>query len=233
MNTLSNVVTPEVEANTSCIGAVPDAIPKAENIQNGVSVEYVHDPEKQWYVFRASYGREDKASDYLVADGTYTYIAKRETFRYVKGKRRRVTEKLIPNLLFAYTTKEKAETYVKRTPELAFLTYYYNHFTVVEGQKNPPLTVSTKEMDNFILATISRNEHLLFVEPAQCHYKSGDMVVVTDGVFKSDNVFIEGGLVSIKGKGSYDIAADNLDFIVLKVVLRNSLMKNLMLLSKL
>ena len=196
MNTLSNVVTPEVEANTSCIGAVPDAIPKAENIQNGVSVEYVHNPEKQWYVFRASYGREDKASDYLVADGTYTYIAKRETFRYVKGKRRRVTEKLIPNLLFAYTTKEKAETYVKRTPELAFLTYYYNHFTVVEGQKNPPLTVSTKEMDNVILATISRNEHLLFVEPAQCHYKSGDMVVVTDGVFKG----VEGKVARVAGQ---------------------------------
>lgn len=37
---------------------------------------------------------------------------------------------------------------------------------------------------------------------------------IEDGVFKSDNVFIEGGLVSIKGWGSYDIAADDLDFTV-------------------
>ncbi len=50
---------------------------------------------------------------------------------------------------------------------------------------------------------------------------------VTDGVFKSDNVFIEGGLVSIKGKGSYDIAADNLDFIV-----RVQLFKNESLMGK-
>ena len=37
---------------------------------------------------------------------------------------------------------------------------------------------------------------------------------ITNGVFKSENVFIEGGLISIKGWGQYDIAADNLDFTV-------------------
>ena len=196
MSTLSNVETPGVEANTPSISVVSDAIPQAVNTQNGVSVEYVHEPEKQWFVFRASYGREDKASDFLVADGTFTYIAKRDTFRYVNGKRRRVTEKLIPNLLFAYTTKEKAEEYVKRTPELAFLTYYYNHFEQNADQKNPPLTVSTREMDNFILATISRNEHLLFVDPNKCHYKSGDMVMVTDGLFKG----VEGKVARVAGQ---------------------------------
>lgn len=196
MSTLSNVETPGVEANTPSISVVSDAIPQAVNTQNGVSVEYVHEPEKQWFVFRASYGREDKASDFLVADGTFTYIAKRDTFRYVNGKRRRVTEKLIPNLLFAYTTKEKAEEYVKRTPELAYLTYYYNHFEQNADQKNPPLTVSTREMDNFILATISRNEHLLFVDPNKCHYKSGDMVMVTDGLFKG----VEGKVARVAGQ---------------------------------
>lgn len=34
----------------------------------------------------------------------------------------------------------------------------------------------------------------------------------TNGVFKTNNLYIEGGLVSIKGWGSYDIAEDNLDF---------------------
>ena len=37
---------------------------------------------------------------------------------------------------------------------------------------------------------------------------------IKDGVFKSDNVYIEGGLISIKGAGTYDMAKDNLDFIV-------------------
>ena len=37
---------------------------------------------------------------------------------------------------------------------------------------------------------------------------------ITNGVFKSENVFIEGGLISIKGWGEYDIAADDLNFTV-------------------
>ena len=196
MNTLSNVETRGVEAITPGLRPAPDAIPDAENTQNGVSVEYVHDPTKRWYVFRASYGREDKASDVMIADGTFTYIAKRDAIRFVNGKRKRVTESLIPNLLFAYVTPEKAEEYVKQTPELAYLTYYYNHFQLNEEQKNPPLTVSVKEMDNFMLATVSHNEHLLFVDPEKCHYKSGDMVVVTDGLFKG----VEGKVARVAGQ---------------------------------
>ena len=37
---------------------------------------------------------------------------------------------------------------------------------------------------------------------------------IENGVLSSDNIYIEGGLVSLKARGSYDIARDNLDFIV-------------------
>ena len=37
---------------------------------------------------------------------------------------------------------------------------------------------------------------------------------IENGVFKSDNVRIEGGFISIKAAGAYDIADDNLDFTV-------------------
>lgn len=37
---------------------------------------------------------------------------------------------------------------------------------------------------------------------------------VSNGVFKTDNLFIEGGLISIKGWGTYDAALDNLDMTV-------------------
>lgn len=37
---------------------------------------------------------------------------------------------------------------------------------------------------------------------------------ITNGVFSSDNVYIEGGVVSLKAWGSYDIPKDNLDFMV-------------------
>lgn len=116
MSTLSNVETGRGQANPPSVRVAPDTIPEAKSSQTGVSVRYVPAPDKRWYVFRASYGREDKAFDYIVADGTFAYIAKRYTHKSVNGKQKKVLETLIPNLLFVYTTAEKAEEYIKNTP---------------------------------------------------------------------------------------------------------------------
>ena len=184
------------ENNPPCIGLAPDAIPEAKSSKTGVSVEYAPDPDKHWYVLRASYGREDRAADYMADDGTYTYIAKRYTWKYVRGRRKRVLETLIPNLLFAYVTKEKAEMYVRQTPELSFLTFYYNHFVQNEEDKNPPLILPDHEMLNFIRATASMNEHIMFVKPQQVHYKGGEQVKVIDGVFQG----VEGRVARVAGQ---------------------------------
>ena len=39
-------------------------------------------------------------------------------------------------------------------------------------------------------------DYLLFVEPAQCHYKSGDCVVVVDGLFRG----VEGRVARVAGQ---------------------------------
>lgn len=161
-----------------------------------MSVKYVPAPDKRWYVFRASYGRENKAFDYIVADGTFVYIAKRYTHKSVNGKQKKVLETLIPNLLFVYSTEEKVEEYVKNTPALSFLTYYYNHFELDKGQKNPPLTISRKEMENFIIATCNQSEHLKLVTESQCHFKGGETVMVIDGMFKG----VEGRVARVSGQ---------------------------------
>ncbi len=44
---------------------------------------------------------------------------------------------------------------------------------------------------------------------------------VSNGVFRTENFFIEGGLVSIKGWGTYDAAGDELDMTVRVQFLRN------------
>lgn len=75
MSTLSNVITHQ----DPCIKSRLDAIPEAKNTATGVSVRYVTEQDKCWFVFRASYGREDLASNHIITDGTYTYIAKRQT----------------------------------------------------------------------------------------------------------------------------------------------------------
>lgn len=196
MCTLSNVTTRRGESNPPSTRLTPDAFPEAKSSQTGVSVRYVPAPDKCWYVFRASYGREDKASDYLVEDGTYTYIAKKMVEKYVEGKRKRYLQTLIPNLLFAYTTAEKAEEYVNHTPAISYLSYYYNHFKLDDNGKNPPLTVSVEEMNRFIHATCNMNKHLLFVQPSQCHFKGGEQVRVIDGPFTG----VEGRVARVAGQ---------------------------------
>ena len=196
MSTLTNVTARRGETNPPSVRFTPDAFPEAKSSKTGVSVRYVPAPDKRWYVFRVSYGREDKASDYLVEDGTYTYIAKKMVEKYVEGKRKRYLQTLIPNLLFAYTTAKKAEEYVNNTPAISYLSYYYNHFKVDDNEKNPPLTVSEKEMNRFIHATCNMNKHLLFVQPSQCHYKGGESVRVIDGPFTG----VEGRVARVAGQ---------------------------------
>ena len=196
LSTLSNVETGRGQANPPSVRLAPDTIPEAKNSQTGVSVRYVPTPDKSWYVFRASYGREDKAFDYIVADGTYAYIAKRYAYKTVNGKQKKVLETLIPNLLFVYTTDEKASEYVKNTPPIFFLSYYYNHLELDESRKNPPLTISRKEMENFIIATCNQSEHLKFVTESQCHFKGGETVEVIDGMFKG----VEGRVARVSGQ---------------------------------
>jgi transcription antitermination factor NusG len=174
-----------------------------------VSVKYVPTPDKSWYVFRASYGREDWASDYIVEDGTFVYIAKRYVRKIVNGKPKKVLETLIPNILFVYTTKEKAEEYVKNTPALSYLTYYYNHFEQDETNMNPPLTISYKEMENFMMATCNMSEHLKFVNESQCHFKGGEKVRVIDGTFAG----VEGRVARVAGQQRVVVSLSNIGLI--------------------
>lgn len=209
MSTLSNVETGRGQAKPPSVRIAPDTIPEARNSQTGVSVRYVPTPQKSWYVFRASYGREDKASDYIVEDGTFVYIAKRFARKSVNGKQKKVLETLIPNLLFVYTTKEKAEEYIKNTPALSYLTYYYNHFELDDDLKNPPLTVSSKEMENFIIATCNKSEHLKFVDESQCHFKSGEIVKIIDGGFKG----VEGRVARVSGQQRVIVTLTNVGLV--------------------
>jgi transcription antitermination factor NusG len=209
MSTLSNVTSRGGETNPPSVRITPDAFPEAENLKTGVSVSYVPDSDKHWYVFRASYGREDKASDYIVEDGTFVYIAKRYVRKIVNGKPKKVLETLIPNILFVYTTKEKAEEYVKNTPALSYLTYYYNHFEQDETNMNPPLTISCKEMENFMMATCNMSEHLKFVNESQCHFKGGEKVRVIDGTFAG----VEGRVARVSGQQRVVLALSDIGLI--------------------
>lgn len=209
MLTLSNVKPRRGETPPRCTGLTPDGFPEAGKSSDGVSVRYVPMAGKLWFVLRASYGREDRAAELLTSDGTYTYIAKRHAERHVQGKRKRYLQNLIPNILFVYATAEKVEQYVKRTPALDFLSYYYNHFKLDQEERNIPLTIPEGQMRQFVRATSNMDKHLLFVDASRCHYKSGQLVRVTEGAFTG----VEGRVARVAGQQRVVIALGQLGVI--------------------
>lgn len=180
-DTLSNVSPGsggKTAENEQLIGAHP---PSA--YERWVSLGYEYDPQKSWYVLRATYGREKKAYDYIVNDGTIAYLPLHYIEKRVLGRKKRILAPLLPNLLFVYADKSKIDEYVKQTPKLSFLRYYFNHLETDANGTNPPLTIAYSEMNNFIDVTSVDDTHLKVVDLSQCHFKSGDKVRITGGAF--------------------------------------------------
>lgn len=179
-----NVEDHQGAASPTSTAVTGDVLPKVSNMQTGVSVEYAPTPNSSWYVLRATYGREDKAADALIELGHYAYVARRREVRRIDGHLRRQLRPVVPSIVFAYLTDVQAYQVTRETPALSYLTYYYDHFRLATDYRNPPLIVPDDQMRNFILATATQNEHLRLVNKSDCHFRSDDEVMITDGEFR-------------------------------------------------
>ena len=179
-----------------CFGLTATAIPEANGSQTGVSVENAQSETKQWYVLRVSYGRSEKANELLKAKGIETHLPLHTTYKEVNGKRIKQRLPLLPNILFAKTTLSVLEQFLKSSPDLNFITFYYDHFNKKSDGKNPPLVVPKESMDNFIKLTSIDDEHILLIDKVNGTYKQGDYVRIIDGPFKG----IEGRVTKITGQ---------------------------------
>lgn len=180
MSTLSNVKNPRGGSDPPISDLSPMSPPKT---QKGVSVEYAQESNKEWFVLRVTYNRIAKACDLLREANIKYYFPQHYVQKVVKGKKKRVLEPFLPNLIFAYSTKDSIYSFIKNNPKNNFINFYYNHFEE-NGIINPPLVVGDKEMENFIKVTSIDNEHVRIVNPEQCHYKSGDLVRIVEGNFE-------------------------------------------------
>ena len=177
-------------------GLTATANPEANGSQTGVSVENAQSETKQWYVLRVSYGRAEKANELLKAKGIETHLPLHTTYKEVNGKRIKQRLPLLPNILFAKTTLSVLEQFLKSSPDLNFITFYYDHFNKKPDGKNPPLVVPKESMDNFIKLTSIDDEHILLIDKVNGTYKQGDYVRIIDGPFKG----IEGRVTKITGQ---------------------------------
>ena len=177
-------------------GLTATAIPEANGSKTGVSVENAQSETKQWYVLRVSYGRAEKANELLKAKGIETHIPLHTIYKEVNGKRNKQRVPMLPNFLFAKTTLSVLQSFLMSSPDLNFITFYYDHFNKKPDGKNPPLIVPKESMDNFIKLTSIDDEHILLIDEVNGTYKQGDYVRIIDGPFKG----IEGRVAKITGQ---------------------------------
>lgn len=162
-------------------GTSPDSV--RQDLER-VSVRYARETDKKWFVLRVSYGRYDKAEDYLTGNDITYYLPKHVVRIRTKsdGKLRKTEKPLITNMIFAYDNADSLREKLKE-PGNNVLSFYYNHFECDAYGANPPLVIRYDQMLNFIIATSVPHEHMTIVTREQCRFKSGDIVEVTEGDF--------------------------------------------------
>lgn len=163
----------------------------SDDVRNGVSVENVSAGNKLWFVLRVSYGRIDEAKTFVEAKGLECYVPLRYKEVRKQGKKRIITEPLLPSFIFVHAEAEQVETLlhdnkVVANESRALLSYYFDHTVYRQDypDRNPPLTIRDEAMKNFIRLTSVKNPHIIPVTSNSIQFKLGDNVVVTEGEFK-------------------------------------------------
>ena len=192
------------DTGSSCPSAgLTSCTPSISKNKGGVSVENVPDASKQWFVLRVSYGRIIKAKTFVEAKGLECYVPMRYKEVRKQGKKRIITEPLLPSFLFVHATAEQVETLlyeikVSTNESRNLLSYYFDHTSQRQDNpdRNPPLTICDEAMNNFIRLTSIKNPHIIPVTTEIIQYKLGDIVIVTEGDFKD----IHGRVARIAGQ---------------------------------
>ena len=192
------------DTGSSCPSArFTSCTPSIQENKGGVSVENVTSGNKQWFVLRVTYRRIIKAKAFIEAKGFECYVPLRYKEVWKQGKRRIITEPLIPSFIFVHASAEQVDSLlqdknIKALENRAMLSYYYDHTSHCENAptKNPPLVISDTAMDNFIRLTSIHNPHIIPVTSENIKYKLGDEVVITEGEFKD----IRGRVARIAGQ---------------------------------
>lgn len=193
-----------IDTGSSCPSArLTSCTPSISKNKGGVSVENVPTANRQWFVLRVSYGRIVKAKAFVEAKGLECHVPMRYKEIKKQGKKRIITEPLLPSFLFVHATAEQVKTLLNEI-NVSFdesrnlLSYYFDHTVYLQEnpERNPPLIIPDEAMDNFIRLTSIKNPHIIPVTTEIIQYKLGDMVIVTEGEFKD----IHGRVARIAGQ---------------------------------
>ena len=196
-----------------CIGVKSSALPEvrklflAENSDTGVSTSNAPSTSKHWYTMRTTYGREQKAYDFIVSNGGTAFLPLIKQEKVIKGKKTIAEVSRIPNIFFVYGTEDKVKTYAFDNVYLPFLRFYYeSHHEGVKIIKKP-LIVPDRQIQNLQILCKAEAEDIRFVPDEMIpKFQEGESVVITQGEFKG----IEGKVARWHGQQRVAIIIEGL-----------------------
>lgn len=125
------------------------------------------------------------------------YQSKMVQSKFKAGKKRlKLVRQPLPNLVFVHADRAEAETIVKGASRIPYLRYYYNHLESREPGSERPVTVSNREMQQFMRIADVDDEDVKILNEGDCRYKDNQLVRITQGSFAG----VTGRLVRAKGE---------------------------------
>ena len=143
--------------------------------------------EKLWYAIRVTYNRELKVKADLDERGIQNFVPMQYKHNRKGEKIKKKLEPTIHNLIFVLIDKKSMVEYKATTT----LPIRY----IMDREKNVPMVIPRRQMDNFIAVAGSYDEQLIYIENDPGLLKKGDKVRVLGGIFEG----AEGTLKRIKG----------------------------------
>jgi transcription antitermination factor NusG len=142
---------------------------------------------KVWFAIRVTYHRELRVKEDLESRGITCFVP----MQYRREERHGVmVKRLVPsvhNLIFIHITPTGMAEYKKSTD----LPIRY----IMDRETRKPITVPTREMDNFIKVAGTYEEKLIYLKPDLGDFAQGERVRIIGGMFAG----AEGVFVRVKG----------------------------------
>ena len=218
-----------------CVGLTSNALPEAqsivsaESLQTGVSTNYAlletkqttlkvitkHKPLKMedrphWYALRCTYGRENTAYEYMVEKGITAFYPTKTTVKLINGKRKTVTESLLPNIFFAYGTFDQIKSFVYDNVNLPFLRFYYRHVHIGSKIDKIPMIVPDYQMESLKIISAADADNTIVSLVKVPKFEKGQLVRVIDGAFKG----VIGRVARWQGQQRVGVVVDDLVTVV-------------------
>lgn len=144
----------------------------------------------QWFAMRVTYKRELGVKSMLDEQSIESYIPMHYRLKTSRiGKRIRVLEPVLHNLLFVHCTKSFIQVFKAKVPHLQYMTRR-------EDGKNVPIIVPDTQMRDFIAVTSNHDEALIYLKPGEVNLSRGAKVRIHGGAFDG----VEGIFVKLEGK---------------------------------